>query len=378
MFTISTSFTLLLTGKKTSGYAKTSSFLDDASKKSPLKTDDGTPIHQMQKKFHDIYNLYKDSIVFISTEKTVNVRRNPFMNEKLFKDFFRYKNVVPKKRKMRGLGTGFIISENGFVCTNHHVVANIDRVTVKISNKQYKAIVVGSDPLFDIALLKIQSTEKFKPVYLGNSDNVKIGDFAVAIGNPFGLDKTYTFGIISATARMGLDQMGNSHIQTDAAINRGNSGGPLINIDGEVIGVNRAIFSRSGGNIGIGFAIPINNVKMTLIQLKEHGKVKRGYIGVQISPLSPKAAKELGLKNTEGALIASIVRNGPAYKAEMRADDIILKVNNKKIKNYKDLLRVISKTKIGKTIKVIVWRNGRKINLWITIAERPVVIKKTR
>jgi len=348
------------------------SFLKDAYKPSPLKTKNSSAAHQLQNKFHDIYSLYKDSIVFISTEKTVTMKRNPRMNDRIFRDFFGYKNFKqPRKRKYRGLGTGFIITEDGYVCTNNHVVKNIDKVTIKVSGKTYKAKVIGTDPFMDIALVKILSKDKFKPVHLGDSSKVEVGDFAVAIGNPFGLDKTYTFGIISATGRTGLDRMGNSHIQTDAAINQGNSGGPLINIDGEVIGVNRAIYSRSGGNIGIGFAIPINHVKKILVQLKKYKKVKRGYIGVQITKLTKAAAKELGYNKTEGALIAGVVRNGPAYKAEMRADDIIVAINKKRIKNYLDLLHIVSSTPIGKTIKVKIWRNKRYKILRLKIAERP-------
>ncbi|MCP4130209.1 MAG: trypsin-like serine protease [bacterium] len=351
-----------------------SGFLDETKKTSPLKSGEDSIVHALQKTYHNIYELYKDSIVFISTEKTVKTRyRHPFMEDPFFREFFgRRTPQKAQKRTLRGLGTGFMISSDGYICTNHHVIAKMDTVTVKVSNKEYKAKVIGSDPLTDIALLKIKGKNSFKAVHFGNSDRVKIGDLAIAIGNPFGLDKTYTTGIISALGRKGLDTLGNVHIQTDTPINQGNSGGPLINIDGEVIGVNRAIYSRSGGSIGLGFAIPINTVRKTLVQLKRYGKVKRGYIGVKIEAyFSPKIARELGLKKPEGALIKAVVRNGPAYKAGLRADDVIIKINKMRIKNYPGLLKTVSKYKIGSTVRVTAWRNRRAVTFKLKIKERP-------
>jgi Do/DeqQ family serine protease len=351
-----------------------SSFLDEASEPSPIKTrDQNTAVHQMQRDFQQIYELYRDSVVFISTEKTVKVRyRSPFGDDPFFRQFFgESANGAPKTRKAYGLGTGCIISSDGYICTNYHVIAEMDTVTVKVNEKEYKAKVVGSDKIIDIALLKIEGSGKFKPVHLGNSDNLKVGDMVVAIGNPFGLDRTMTTGIVSATGRKTVDEMGNSHIQTDASINQGNSGGPLINIDGEVVGVNRAILSESGGNVGIGFSIPINIVKSTLLDLKEHGRVKRGYIGVQISPLTEEFAKELGLSDAQGALIGGIEQDGPADKGGLQVKDVIIALNDQKIKDYTELVGLVSKTAIGKTVKVTVWREKKKMNLWITVKERP-------
>ena len=351
------------------------SFLDEAAKPSPLKTkSNSTIIHEMQNAYQRIYEEYKDSVVFISTEKTVKVQQNnPFANDPFFRQFFGNTPQGPSTRKAHGLGTGFILSSDGYICTNHHVIANMDSVTVKVNDKEYKAKIVGSDPVIDIALIKIEgdSGKKFNPVHLGNSDELKVGDIVVAIGNPFGLDRTFTSGIVSATGRTMIDSMGNSHIQTDASINQGNSGGPLINIDGEVIGVNRAILSESGGNVGIGFSIPINTVKTTLLQLKEFGKVKRGYIGVQISPLTEDFSKELGLPNTEGALIGGIEDNSPAEKGGLRIKDIIIAVEDKPVKEYRELIEAVSKTDIGKTIKITIWRDKKKTNVWVTIKERP-------
>ncbi|MFC1669416.1 trypsin-like peptidase domain-containing protein [Spirochaetota bacterium] len=352
-------------------------FLDEANRPSPIKNNiKSSPLYQLQNTFHKIYKLYKDSVVFISTQKTIKTRyKHPFSGDPFFGEFFGTRRSRPRqrkrKRKRKGLGTGFIISTDGYICTNHHVVANMDTVTVTVNNKSYKAKIIGTDPINDIALIKIKGSKKFKPVYLGNSDGVKIGDLAVAIGNPFGLDKTYTFGIISATGRTHIGKSGTSHIQTDATINPGNSGGPLINLEGEVIGINRAIYTRSGGSIGIGFAFPINQAKKTLIELRKYGKVKRGFVGVRISPMSRELARDLGLRKTEGALIGAVVKGGPASNAGLRVKDVVIKINGKNIKNYKDLLKIVLRTKIGKTLKFTVWRNMRKANFWITVRERP-------
>ena len=338
---------------------------------SPLKGKRvGTPVYELQKAFYDIHELYNDRVVFISTEKTVQVRdrRNPFFNS----PFFEGPNEGRKKtRKQTGLGTGFIISNDGYICTNHHVVANVDKVIVKVGVKKYTAQVMGSDALTDIALLKIEGEEEFKPVYFGDSDKIRVGNWAIAIGNPFGLDRTFTVGVISATVRQDVDQIGNAHIQTDASINPGNSGGPLINLDGEVIGVNRMIYSRSGGSLGIGFAIPINTARNILEQLKKNKRVKRGFLGVQIAPLTEDFAKQLGLKSPRGALVGTVTPGSPADKAGIKERDVIISVGGKPVKTFRDLLNVVATTEIDKTVKVIVWRNKKKINLFVTIKERP-------
>ncbi len=354
-----------------------SNFLSEANLPSPLKDKNReSAVYELQKTFHGIYELYKDSVVYISTEKTIKTRYyHPFFYDPFFRDFFgpqgRSKKNKQPEQKQKGLGTGFILSKDGYICTNHHVVNKMDSVTVMVNDKEYKARIIGSDELTDIALLKIDATN-LKPVYLGDSDSVKVGDMTVAIGNPFGLDKTMTSGIISATGRREIDNIGNSHIQTDASINPGNSGGPLINLDGEVIGVNRMIYSNSGGNLGIGFAIPINTAKNVLAQLKENGKVKRGYIGVQISPLTEEYAKELGLEKPEGALVGSVESGGPSDKAGIREGDVIIKLNDMEVTDFKDLLDIVSTSEIGKSIKVTVWRNKKSVNFWVTVAERPL------
>jgi len=349
-----------------------SSFISETENKSPLKKSETSVIHELQNTFHDIYNQYKDSVVFISTEKTINMKGfNPFMDDPVFREFFGLKENAPKTRKARGLGTGFLISSDGYICTNHHVVQNVDTVTVTVADKSYEAEIIGSDAVTDIALLKIKGKGSFKPVYFGNSEEVKVGDFVLAIGNPFGLDKTFTSGVVSGTGRKQLDETGNSHIQTDAAINQGNSGGPLINLDGEVIGVNRAIYSSTGGNIGIGFAIPVNTAKETLIELKKYGKVKRGFIGVGMSPLTEDIAKKLGLQNNQGVLVGNVIKDGPADKAGIKEGDVILMIDDKSIKEGSSLIQAINSQKIGASVKVSIWRNKAIENLRVTIKERP-------
>lgn len=350
-----------------------SGFPGETGRESPLRQENrNSPVYELQNTFQKVYEQYKNSVVFISTEKTVQPRyRDPFMDDPFFREFFGKRGVQPGAQKQKGLGTGFVITSDGYICTNHHVVSNMDSVTVRINNKDYKATLVGSDQLTDIALLKITATGKFTPVYFGNSDRVKIGDMVVAIGNPFGLDKTITTGIISATGRHVYNDTGVSHIQTDASINPGNSGGPLINLDGEVIGMNRMIYSSTGGSLGIGFAIPINTVKETLGQLRKYGKVKRGYIGVQISPLTPEFAKELGLKKPEGALVGAVEKEGPADLAGVRVRDVILRVGGKAIQDYTDLVSFVGKMEIGKNLQVTVWREKAEVNLWVTVKERP-------
>ena len=350
-----------------------SSFISETEKRSPLKKNNRSIAHELQNTFHDIYNQYKDSVVFISTEKTVNVNMrgfNPFMDDPVFREFFGMKDA-PKTRKDIGLGTGFIISSDGYICTNSHVVQNVDSITVTVSDKKYKAEIIGLDKVTDIALLKIQGKGHFKPVHFGNSEDVRVGDFVVAIGNPFGLDKTFTSGVVSGTGRKQLDEVGNSHIQTDAAINQGNSGGPLINLDGEVIGVNRAIYSSAGGNIGIGFAIPINSAKETIIELKKYGKVKRGFIGVGMSPLSEEMASKLGLKNNHGVVVVNIVKDGPAAKSGIQEGDVIIKVDDKPIADGIELTNIIGAKHIGTKVKITAWRNKAPMNFQVTIQERP-------
>jgi Do/DeqQ family serine protease len=362
-------FIMILSFQGASCFNKSGGTLFGSIKNSPLKeSNEIAKATDVQSAFNKIFDIYKKSVVYISTEQTVRVRQHP-----LFRDFFGREMPGNRTQKRTGLGTGFVLTEDGYICTNHHVVNGVDKVKVKINDKSYDAKIVGSDQRTDLALLKIEAKDKLNPVYLGDSESVKVGDWAIAIGNPFGLDRTFTVGVISATARKDLDLMGQSqsHIQTDASINPGNSGGPLINIAGEVIGINRMIYSKSGGNMGIGFAIPVNKAKGVLEELKKHKKVIRGYIGVSIVPLTEDYAKELGLKEKKGALVGAVVDESPSEKAGVRVGDVIVKVNEREIKDFPDLVDEVEKTPIGKTLKVVVWREKSRVNLFITVKERP-------
>jgi serine protease Do len=349
---------------------KDNSFLKEVYAESPIKEKNkNRTVYELQDTFREIYELYKDSVVFISTEKTVRIE-NPFYNDPFLRRFFDIPNL-PDTQKQRGLGTGFIISSDGYICTNHHVVAGMDVVKVKINGNEYNAKIVGSDKFVDIALLKIDGVRDLKPVYFGDSDKVRIGDWAIAIGNPFGLDRTFTVGVISAVARKDVDQMGNSHLQTDASINPGNSGGPLINIDGEVIGVNRMIYSQTGGNLGIGFAIPINTAKYVLEELKKHGRVKRGYIGIHIAPITQEIAQELKIQDKKGIVVIGIMEGSPAAKAGLRIGDVILEANGKEINEPDELIRIVNETPIGKGIRLKIHRGKSTLEVLVIIAERP-------
>ncbi len=346
-----------------------------ASGESPLKSGGAVAeAVRVQDAFRKVFDLNKNKVVYISTEQTVKIRQNPFLNDPFFREFFGNPGQgQPRTQKRTGLGTGFILSADGYICTNYHVVNGVDKVKVKVDATLYDATVVGSDERTDLALLKINPKEKLEPVFLGDSSTVKVGDWAIAIGNPFGLDRTFTVGVVSAVGRRDLDLMGGSqtHIQTDASINPGNSGGPLLNIYGEVIGINRMIYSQTGGNIGIGFAIPANTARTVLEQLKTHKKIKRGYIGVQIVPLTEEYARELGLPNNEGALVGQVVGDGPADKGGLQVGDVIMKAGDTTVKDFGDLVGTVEKMPIGKTIQLTVWRKKTKINLFVTVGERP-------
>ncbi len=342
-------------------------------RKSPMK-DEGqqSKAFEIQETFRKIFELYKDRVVFVNTEQLVRVQPYPMFNDPFMREFFGPGvNQEPSVQMRKGFGSGIVVSEDGYICTNHHVIAGVDKVSVKINNRVYDADIVGSDNITDIALLKVNPREKLKPVFLGDSDDVRVGDWAIAIGNPFGLDRTFTVGVVSAIGRNDVDLMGGSHIQTDASINPGNSGGPLINIFGEVIGINRMIYSKSGGYMGIGFAIPVNTAKSVLAQLKQHRRIKRGYIGITVAQISDNYAKQLGLEDKYGAFIGSIESNSPADRAGMRVGDVIIKINDKEIGNFKELLNMIEKAPVGMTIKITSLRNMERMNFFVQVGERP-------
>jgi len=315
--------------------------------------------------FADLAERLMPSVVNIATTTTVTTQSNPFPFqfppgspfEDMFRDF-----GTPQKRKTSALGSGFIIDEKGIVVTNNHVIQGAEDIFVRVNgDKDFKAKVLGSDAGMDLAVLQIDSDEKFKPVKFGNSNYSRIGDWVIAIGNPFGLGGTVTAGIISARNRsIGLSRY-EDFIQTDASINQGNSGGPLFNMDGEVIGINTAILGQSG-SIGIGFAIPSNSAKKVINQLIEFGETKRGWLGVRIQIVSEEIAEVEKLDQPRGALVASVADNSPSDKAGIKAGDIILEFDGKPIYEMRELPKIVAETDVGKKVKVKVWRNKREIN----------------
>ncbi len=325
-----------------------------------------TNIKAVPDSFADLAEKLMPSVVNISTTQTVKTTSNQFPFqfppgspfEEMFKDFQR-----PTERKASSLGSGFIIKENGTVITNNHVIAEADDILIKVNSKEYKAKVVGADPYMDIAVLKMETSEKFTPVKFGDSDKARVGDWVVAIGNPFGLGGTVTSGIVSARNRdIGMTRY-DDFIQTDASINQGNSGGPLFNLKGEVVGINTAIIAPGrSGSIGIGFAIPANAASKVIDQLINYGETRRGWLGVRIQEVTKEIAEAVGLKNTEGALVASVGEKSPADKAGILAGDIILKFDGKKIDTMRTLPKVVANTKVGKKVQVTIWRNKKEIS----------------
>ena len=316
--------------------------------------------------FADLAERLMPSVVNISTTTTVTTSTNPFPGfqfppgspfEDMFKEF-----GTPQKRKSAALGSGFIIDEKGIVITNNHVIQDAEDIVVRVGgDKEYKATIIGADPLSDIAVLQIDSKEKFTPVQFGDSDKARIGDWVIAIGNPFGLGGTVTSGIISARNRsIGLSRY-EDYIQTDASINSGNSGGPLFDMNGDVIGINTAILGK-GGSIGIGFSIPSNSAKKVVSQLIEFGETKRGWLGVRIQVVTKEIADIEKLTEPRGALVASVAEKSPSDKAGIKAGDIILEFNGTKINEMKELPIIVAQTEVGKTVDVKVWRNKKEIN----------------
>jgi serine protease Do len=325
--------------------------------------------------FADLAEKVNPAVVNISTTTILKVPGNPFRQffgpeEGPFGDFFHhfFGNVPDQEMKQQSLGSGFIIDKDGYILTNNHVVAGAEEIKVKLADgREFKARVVGRDSKTDLALIKISSLFKNLPVLpLGDSDTIRVGDWVLAIGNPFGLGHTVTQGIISATGRVIGSGPYDDFLQTDAPINPGNSGGPLINLKGEVIGINSAIIATGQG---IGFAIPSNMAKKVASELREKGRVVRGWIGVTIQTVTPEIAQSFGLKETKGALVADVVPGGPADKAGIKRGDIIRTFNGKDIKNSTDLPWIVAETPVGKTIDVGIIRNGKEMTIKMTIEE---------
>ena len=313
--------------------------------------------------FADLAEKLMPSVVNIASTQTIKTTSNPFKNfqfppgspfEEMFKEFNRQ-----TERKATALGSGFIIDQKGIVVTNNHVIQGAEDIVVSVNGStEYKATVIGTDPYMDLAVLQIESDEKFKTVSFGNSDKARIGDWVIAIGNPYGFGGSVTSGIISSRNRdIGLTRY-DDFIQTDASINQGNSGGPLFNLDGEVIGINTAIIAPGqSGSIGIGFAIPSNSASNVISQLLEFGETKRGWLGVRIQEVTKEIAEVEKLEKPEGALVASVSENSPADKAGIKAGDIILEFDGKKVDTMRTLPKLVAQTEVGKRVILKICRN---------------------
>lgn len=323
----------------------------------------------------DIPALFKEvspAVVNISTTQVVRFSRPQRPRSPLgrdpFEDFWNnFFGNAPREQKRRSLGSGFIVSEDGYILTNNHVVEKADEVTVTLLDKEeFKAELVGSDSKTDIALIKIKAGKKLPHVALGDSEKLEIGEWVVAIGNPFGLGHTVTAGIVSAKGRIIGSGPYDDFIQTDASINPGNSGGPLFNLQGDVVGINTAIIQ---GGQGIGFATPIQLAKPVLSQLKEKGKVTRGWLGVYIQRLTPEMAESLSLPGRKGALIADVTKDGPAEKAGLRSGDVIVSYDGRGVSDEHEIPQMVAATKPGKKVTVVVVRDGKEVSVPVTIAE---------
>lgn len=329
--------------------------------------------------FADLAEKLLPSVVNISTTQVVEGRGgvqipqlppgSPF--EDFFKDFFEKNRPQERERRVTSLGSGFLIRDGNYVVTNNHVIQDADEITVILhDNTRLKAELVGRDQKTDLAVLKVKPKGTLPAVNFGNSHKARVGDWVVAIGNPFGLGGSVTAGIISARGRnIGNGAAYNDFIQTDASINRGNSGGPLFNLEGQVIGVNTAIYSPTGGSVGIGFSIPSATVKTVVSQLIKHGQVKRGWLGVRIQEVTDEIAESLGMKEATGALVADIVAGGPAEKSSIKTGDVILRFDGKKVKTMRHLPRVVAETDIDKPVKVVVWRNKKEVTVDVQVGE---------
>ena len=331
--------------------------------------------------FADLAKKLLPSVVNISTTQVIETRSAPDMPqfppgspyEDFFKDFFdRNQQPGQKSRKATSLGSGFIIDTNGsgesYVVTNNHVIQGADEVTVVLQdNTRLEAEIIGRDPKTDLAVLKVKSSRKLPSVKFGDSNKTRVGDWILAIGNPFGLGGTVTAGIVSARGRDINAGPYDNFIQTDASINRGNSGGPMFNMDGQVIGINTAIFSPTGGSVGIGFAIPSSTSKAVVGQLLKHGEVSRGWLGVHIQQVTDEIAETLGLKKATGALVSNVIEGGPAADGGIQTGDVILKFAGRDVTTMRKLPRIVAATEADKAVDVVVWRKGSKKTLKVTV-----------
>jgi len=328
---------------------------------------------ETSKAFTEIAGSVSPAVVNISTTKVVRREVNPLLDDPFFDFFSPFREFrTPRKWKEQSLGSGVIVSPDGYIITNNHVVEQADEVRVTLLDKRsFKAKVIGADPKTDVAVVKIDARD-LPTIRWGDSDRLQVGEFVLAIGNPFGLSHTVTMGIISAVGRanVGIADY-EDFIQTDAAINPGNSGGPLVNIRGELIGINTAIFSKSGGYQGIGFAVPANMVRLVMDQLEQKGKVTRGWLGVTIQELTPELSQEFGLENGEGALVGDVAKGSPADKAGIKRGDIISEYNGKKVKDVGNLRNMVAQSRVGAAVKISILRGKKEYSFPVVIAELP-------
>lgn len=329
-------------------------------------------LFKMGEAMADVAEKVKPAVVNISTTRTIKTTANPFFDDPVVRRFFGEGLGAPQKRKITNLGSGVIASSDGYILTNNHVIEGADDIVVKLSeSREVKGKVVGMDSKTDIAVIKVNETD-LPTISWADSDKLRVGEIVLAIGNPFGLSKTITMGIISALSRSGMGITDyEDFIQTDAAINPGNSGGALVNIRGEVIGINTAILSRSGGYQGIGFAIPANMVKNIMDGIINQGKVVRGWLGVQIQPLTPDLSKQFGLRDESGVLLVDVVEGGPAEKGGLKRGDVIIEYEDRKTDNPSYFKNMVASTKPGKTVKIKVIRNSELLTITVIAGELP-------
>lgn len=319
----------------------------------------------------------KPAIVNISTSKTIKTPgiTNPFFDDPFFRHFFgdTFGGAQPREHKQTSLGSGVIVDQAGYILTNNHVVKDADEIKVKLSDgREFKGKVIGTDEKTDVAVVKIDS-DHLPVIKLGDSDKLRVGERVLAIGNPFGLNQTVTSGIVSATGRANVGIAAyEDFIQTDAPINPGNSGGALVNIRGELVGINTAIFSTSGGYQGIGFAIPSNMAKGVMDSLIKHGKVIRGWLGVMIQPITPDIAQQFALKEESGVLVSDVSENSPAQKAGIERGDVITRYEGNEVNGPAQLRNMVAGTQIGKEVTVTIIRNGKTKTLKMTVSELPL------